>query len=178
MRLRGTGMTIEGVEGRSPPLPFVTVNDAEGAVLLSLYPKNAVEVEGDVISELAALGESTPKPFALPIEPVAVVGIADGDQVGIVDDDAIVPAVVDGAESAPTGDPEITPEPEDGGNESATREQAIADAIDLLGDNDFVMTGLRKGKPKVDAVNDIVGDDADVTAGEIDAVFANREAGE
>jgi hypothetical protein len=225
MRLRGNGLTLTGPEGKSPPLPFVTVEDAEGEALIALYPKSiinidalAVEVEaivnepeagaptvesagddillgssiqpamvaiGDIEVPLgtivaAACGKMTSAEWNALTEDEREARIAgsitqarefagrdeNNDIVGTTDalDDASDDAGNEGAH-----------EPDAGGEEGATRRQAIADAIDLLDDDGFVKTGERAGRPKVKAVADVL-DDPNVTAEEIDAVFAERES--
>lgn len=57
----------------------------------------------------------------------------------------------------------------------AKRQADIRAAIELLSDADFVRTGPRTGKPKVAPVEAVLG--FDVTAEEVDAAFALKEAG-
>ncbi len=53
------------------------------------------------------------------------------------------------------------------------RTQDIIAAIELIGEDDYVKTGDRAGRPKVAAVEAVFG--SDLTADEVDAAFAVRE---
>lgn len=195
MKLCGIKMTIEGEGGlRSPPEPFVTVEDKEGETLLALYPKqlrrvDVVEVVGEVTPVL------TPHDGALPPE----VEVKDGDAVAIVNDNGTaIPAVIEGGEPVPTGEPaidltaapaeEVAPEtpaeevvdPEAIDADEAARLAAVEhpadlmEAFELLEADDFVKTGDRTGRPKQSAIKAIL--DRDVTVEEIDGAWAAKSA--
>lgn len=57
------------------------------------------------------------------------------------------------------------------------RQDTLLEHFELLASDDFVSTGPRAGKPKVSVVKDSTGFD-DLTAEEVDAAFALKEAGQ
>lgn len=146
MRIVPVNGRLQGVEGLCPPLPFITVDRTEGEGLIA---RNLAKLYGGPEAEPVV------EPAAPPASP----------------------------EPEPVVEPEPEPEPEaepetggadDAGAEPDTRAQEIADAVDLLEDDGLVKTGPRAGKPKVKAVEEILG--YETTAEEIDAVIAAREA--
>lgn len=152
MRVRGKGATLHGAEGASPPLPYIEVGDEEAAHLIRIGVATSAEDE-PVVQEPAQEPPATTEPetVAEP-EPVAT------------EPEAVVqpePAVTD-------------PEPEVVVDPAAARLADIAEAIELLDTEDFVKTGPRAGKPKVKPLEDVLG--VDLTAEEVDAAFALREA--
>lgn len=236
MRLRGHGLTLTGAEGKSPPLPFITVDDSEGEALLSLYPKSIIRVDDDV--EPLGLFGSDNWPGVVPVgdDDMAlddIVRAAAGD-ISSIDWNKLDPSFRESLISAEIHtlrreagrDPQTNafPNPEqvtpdthsandaDGvlAEQVSDAEQAehaeqvseagdasqsdgveqvpgdaeqvavnkrfneIADAIDLLEPASFVATGPRKGRPKVKAVEEIIG--YDVTMEEVDQVFMAAKA--
>lgn len=157
MRLRGIKITLSGPEGSSPPLPYVTVDDEEGAALIAAHPGWVSEfVEG---GEPVGAGLAEPEPEA--------------DAAALVEPEAVTAAPTDSAE-APSVEGAGTPSTETVEQPEAAHASDLTDAFELLGADDFVKTGPRAGKPKVDAVKDIV--ERDVTADEIDAAWEARSA--
>ena len=149
MRVRGKGATLHGAEGRHPPqLPYIELDDAEALALIA----RGVAVSVD---ELAA----APEPSVAP-EP------------------AIVPVV----EVPPVQEPEAEIEPEvvqevgEKTEPATSRLDEIVEAIELLGEDDFVKTGPRAGKPKVAPLAGVLG--FEITAEEVDAAFALKDAGQ
>lgn len=72
----------------------------------------------------------------------------------------------------PVIDPVIAP-----ADDAATRAQSIRDAIELLDADGFEAKGDRKGKPTVEAVQTVLGDEhPGITAEEIDAAIAEPAA--
>lgn len=57
------------------------------------------------------------------------------------------------------------------------RQATLIEHFELLSDDDYVATGPRAGKPKVSVMKESTGFD-DLTAEEVDAAFALREAGQ
>ena len=173
MRLRGNGLTLTGAEGKSPPLPFITVDDGEGEALLSLYPKSIIRVD-DVADEPRAPGGDDGDGEGLHANEATIIEQAHpnsgqpadeghgglGDQSG-EGGDGQVDEVASAAEAA---DQSVADK----------RFNEIADAIDLLDTASFVATGPRKGRPKVKAVEEIIG--YDVTMEEVDQVFLSTRA--
>lgn len=152
IRVTGAGSVLIGPEGRTPPLPFITVDANEGRALIRLG--NAKEYVGE------GEGEAPAAPPALPAPP------------------AWLPKV-----TPPAPEPEKVSESTDEGTGAGEEEggegraETIAEALDLVEADGLVKTGDRKGKPKVSAIEAITGL-TDVTAEEIDAAIAAKDAAE
>lgn len=104
----------------------------------------------------------------------------EGSIIVVSDEDGAEPAEpVEPAPVAPAeppvaqvpSDSENSPSEDDAGDTNTFAE--ILDAVELLDADDFVKTGDRKGKPKVDAVAAIL--ERDVTAEEIDSALASSD---
>jgi hypothetical protein len=148
MRVRGKGVVIHGAEGATPPLPYIELDDSEALALIARGVAVAVD-------ELAAAPELSvaPEPVIVPAAEVAPV-----------------------QEPEPQTEPEVVQEPAEKPQAATPRLEEIAEAIELLDDDDFVKTGARAGKPKVAPLASVLG--YEVTADEVDAAFALKDAGQ
>lgn len=164
VRISGNGAVLIGPEGRTPPLPFITVDAKEARALIGM--NLAVLVEGD-------LPEPEVTDADMDLEPEVT-------EPETAPEPAPEPEVQPEPETAP--EPEANPEPNapeggEGGTEGETREEALIAALDLMEADDLVKTGDRAGKPKVGAMEAATGL-TDLTADEIDAAVAAKEAAE
>lgn len=148
MRVRGRGAVLHGAEGATPPLPYIELDDAEAQTLIALGYAEAVD-------ELAAAPEPSvaPEPVIVPVVEVAPV-----------------------QEPEPEIEPEVVQEPAEKSPAAPSRLDDIIEAIELLDEDDFVKTGVRAGKPKVAPLAGVLG--FEVTAEEVDAAFALKDAGQ
>lgn len=152
MLIVGKNGTVQGLNGASPPLPFIEVEDAEAQTLIDRG--YAIAYVGDDAPEIAV------DPVIEPvIEPV----------VDPVVDPVIEPIVEPVAEPAPVNEPLFGETEVAAGDAEEALKLEIISALDLLDEDDFVKTGERAGKPKVSAINAILG--YDVTAGDVDAAI-------
>jgi Ca2+-binding RTX toxin-like protein len=178
MRLRGIGMTLEGAEGvKSPPHPFIEVEDGEAETLLALYPKG-VAVVGDDDSEEPDDDTTTGSEG-----PETIDGAAGDDTLGSGDGSDTL-AGGEGGDTLPGSEGGDTVVGATGGDTLAggtggdrvEHPTDLVDAFELLEADDFVKTGDRKGKPSVTAIKNIV--ERDVSAEDIDAAWDARQAAE
>jgi outer membrane biosynthesis protein TonB len=151
VRVCGTGATLHAPEGSSPPLPFVTVSDAQGANLIRLGL--ATRVADDVEAPVEA-PKPTPKPAAAPKSKAA-------------------PAEAPPPPPAPAPAPAEETKVEE--PKADDRAETILHAIDLVEPDGFETEGDRKGKPTVQAIQEITGL-SDVTVEEIDAAVVAHGA--
>lgn len=162
IRVTGASAVLIGPEGRTPPLPFITVDEAEGLALiaqkLATHYTGTDELDVDPEAEAKAAAEAEPAPDTVtpPAEPEPE------------------------PEAEPEPDPETAPAPNapeggEGGTEGASRAETIREALDLMEAGDLVKNGDRAGKPKVSAMEAATGIN-DLTAEEIDAAVAARDA--
>lgn len=182
MKVRGKGTVLIGLEGRSPPLPFIEIEDGEGEALIALGL--AVEVS-DEEAELAQVEEAPaddqveePAQPSIPVTDTAAQAKVDADIAADHAAEASEEASEEGSEAPAeesTDDNVGAGEPDQGGQEGETRAELIAEALDLVEADGLVKNGDRAGKPKVSAIEAITGL-TDVTADEIDAAVAAREA--
>ena len=148
MRVRGRGAVLHGAEGATPPLPYIELDDEEALALIARGVAEAVD-------ELVAAPEpsTASEPVIVPVVEVAPV-----------------------QEPEPQTEPEVVQEPADETPAATPRLEEIAEAIDILDDDDFVKTGVRAGKPKVASLAGVLG--YEVTAEEVDAAFALKDGGQ
>lgn len=155
MRVRGKGATLVTAEGETPPLPYIEVDAEAGRDLIARGV--AEDVDGLAVDEEIVESVSPPKD------------------------------TFDGQPPAPAGEPpaqgpeaQIEPEAaEEAGEKTVptpSRIEEIAEAIELLDEEDFVKTGPRAGKPKAAPLAGVLG--FEVTAEEVDAAFALKKAGQ
>lgn len=150
MRVRGKGAIITGAEGRSPPLPYIEVDDNEAKALIGLGVAERVEPDEAVAAE-------TPEPEVVETpepEPVEV------DEV-VQEPDEESPAATDPTEADP----------------DEARKADLNEAFELLGDEDFVKTGARAGRPKIASLEAATGF-SDLTVDEVDALWSARGGAE
>jgi outer membrane biosynthesis protein TonB len=161
VRVCGKGATLRGPEGSSPPLPFLNVTDQEGETLIRLGI--AVRVADEDVEAPA----EAPKPKAPPKAKV----------------EAPAPPPPPAEETPPPPPPEAPveapkveaePAPKAEGN-AEDRAETILHALDLVEPNGMEAEGDRKGKPTVQAIQEITGL-SDVTVEEIDAAVAAHGA--
>lgn len=163
MKVRGNGCVIVGLEGRTPPLPHITVSASEGRALIA--QNLAVEVDADDAGAEVPGPEQQPEPTPEP-----------------------APEPTPEPQPEPTPEPEPEPQPEPQPEPEAAPEPTpestaiaedratlIGDALDLVEGDGLVKSGERTGKPKVAAIEDITGL-SDVTTQEIDAAIAAKDA--
>lgn len=163
MRLSPKNCTLTGAEGSSPPLPFIEVDDAEGAALVAIGVATIYGNDGQTAVEPPTPVVSDPGPDAVDIEPDVTAA-----ELGVnAEPEPDEPSV--GAEQPAAG--ESSDEP--AAAELTERQAAIAEVFDILEAGDLVKTGARAGKPKVSAIEAATGL-ADVTADEVDALFDAR----
>lgn len=157
-------VTIKGVPpgGKTSPGGLATVDPAQGRVLAGLGFARVIDAGEAASTEEARMAAPAVEPIveAAP-EPVA----------------APVAAPAAPATTEPTPAPEAAPAASEGegeGKATASRLDDIKAAIELLDEDDFVKTGERAGRPRVKAVEAVLG--FDVTMAEVDEAFALREA--
>lgn len=178
MRITGAGCVIIGPEGRTPPLPFVTVPTEEGDSLIALklaiaFNGDAPEPEVDAEAEAAALAAAEAEAAEAAAED-ALREEAEAELAALNAAEAEAARVAAEAEAnANTGEGGDTNPGE--GDAAAERATTISDALDLVEEAGLVKTGERAGKPKVSAIEDITGL-KDVTADEIDAAIAAKDS--
>lgn len=160
IRICGTGCVLIGPEGRTPPLRFITVDADEGRALIAQA----------LAAEVAGEGEA-PEPEGTDTDTDTDTGTGGNADEG-EDSDTDTDANTGGGDDVNAGGA-----PEEGGAEGATRADLITEALDLMEAGDLVKTGERAGKPKVDAMAAATGL-ADITADEIDAAIAAKDAAE
>jgi hypothetical protein len=155
-----------GPEGRTPPLPFITVDADEGRALIA--QKLAAEVTGG--DEAADAAEAAAREAA---EREAAEA-AEREAREAAEREAAEAAAREAAERAAAAGPNVSGDGEGKGLD-LERASTIAEALDLVEADGLVKTGDRKGRPKVEAIEEITGL-ADVTAAEIDAAIAAKES--
>ena len=154
MRVRGKGAIIRGGGLSSPPAPFIEISEDEGRALIGMGV--AVEVFDEDAAPAPAPAPE-PEPESAP-EP------------------APAPAPEPEPAPAPANPGEGGTEPSAGG-EVAPRDAQISEVFEILEADDLVKTGDRAGHPKVSAIEAATGLN-DVTAAEVDALWAAREGAE
>jgi len=160
MRVRGRGTVLKCGGVKSPPAPFIELEDGEALALIGLGVAERVE------GELPA-AENHPEAPAPEPEP-------ETDPAASAEDAEEAPAE---PPAPPAGNSDEEPANLAHDQEPTEREQTITDAFELLAGDDLVKTGERAGRPKVSAIEDATGF-KDVTADEVDALWANREGAE
>lgn len=147
MRVRGEKCVLDGGEGKKSP-PLPFVDLPEDEAL-ALIASGAAKAYFEAGEEVTE--EVTPEPV---VEPA------------VVQEPAIEP-------------PAATEEPvvEEPVVDTVDRQATLIEHFELLSDEDFVKTGPRAGKPKVDVLKESTGF-ADLTAEEVDAAFALKDAGQ
>lgn len=153
MKVCGKGATIVGKEGRTPPLPFVTVSESEGHALIGLGVAEKVEAED-------APTEAPPAPAS----PPKVTKAAKSES---------PPAPPPPPAEEPEKAPEEAPKAPEGAPDPA-RVQTIVEGLDLVEPEHLETEGDRAGKPKPEAVAEITGL-TDVTHAEVDAAIAAKD---
>lgn len=194
MRVTATHGVLHGKEGATPPLPWVTIDRREGAALvrsgIAVEVAGGTEVDaGDDLDFAYVLSpDGTENDFAV----LDMVSTDDrfrswftaylARHAAPAEISPIIEAIFEPEPNpsalAPTDEfaAGVIHEPGTGEGVLTERGQHIADALDLLEPEHMVSTGARVGKPKVTAVAEIVG--FTVTAEEVDAAVAAKEAGE
>lgn len=153
-----TGILVGG-EGECPPLPFITVDDAEGRAL----------IERGLVLEFGEDAQSSEEKAAEWVKSEA---------------EAREAAQAELVASVKAPEP-VDPPADDASDETISAEETarlaagahpedLIEAFELLEEGDYVKTGPRAGRPKVDAIKAII--DRDVTAEEVDAAFAAKDA--
>lgn len=153
MRVRGEGCVLDGGEGKkSPPLPFVDLPDDEAISLIKAGIAKAF-VEGEEVEVEVAFTPPEPEPVL------------------------VLDAPREGENPAQVVVQEPAQEPPAAAVEPIDRQATLIEHFELLSPDDFVSTGPRAGKPKVSVMKDSTGFE-DLTAEEVDAAFALKEAGQ
>jgi hypothetical protein len=147
MRITPTHGVLHGPEGICPPLPYLVVDDNEGLLL----------IERGLVNEFIEQGE-----LHLPPEHDTADGA--GNHPEVVAETPSVGVAEAGSGGAATA---VTSEPVLPANE---RLHEIAEHIHLLEPDDYVKTGARAGKPKLDVLKAVLG--YDITSDEVDQALA------
>jgi hypothetical protein len=157
MRVRGKGATLDAGEGlRSPPLPYLDLDETEALALIGIGLAEAVEDEDEVPA-----AEPEPEPVVEPVvEPEPVTEPEPVEQASVGADGG---ASQESEASASDSNPPTNTE----------RQAAIAEVFEILADDDLVKTGPRAGHPKVSAIEAATGLTG-ITAEEVDALWAAR----
>lgn len=173
MRVRGKGATlIAGEELRSPPLPFLDLDDTEALALIGIGVAEEVKEDGSSLEQ--------PEPDHVVIDtPAGDSGDSGTNPAPAVEGAPAADAVADEASVGADGGASQEPEASATGStpsadaSASERQVNIRDMFELLDANDLVKTGARAGKPKVSAIEEATGF-TDVTAEEIDALWDAR----
>lgn len=184
MRIAGKGCVLDaGGDQKSPPLPFIEVDEDTARALIGTGVAVAFEGDDGLAAEWA---ESERKAAEEAQAELAANAAAEVEAKRLTDEEAEEAARIAAAEA----DSKAAEEAErlaaeqggegreggEGGNDAdAERKQTIADALELLEPEHLVKTGPRAGRPKVKAVEEISGIN-DLTPEEIDAVAAAKDA--
>lgn len=162
IRVRGTGCVLIGPEGRTPPLPFITVDEGEGNALIA--------------QKLAALYTGEEPEAEAPAEDEVTEEVAEEVTEEVTENaEEVVEEVTDEVTENDT-DTGGEGDDENGGDDPAVeRANTIMEALDLVEEAGLVKSGDRKGKPTVKAIEEITGLE-DVTADEIDAAIAAKDS--
>lgn len=160
VRVAGKSCVLDAGEGRkSPPLPFIEVDEATARALIGTGVAVLVD-ESEAVAAEWAKSEADAREAAQAELAAYVAGQAEPE-----------------SEGGPASEPEetVTTDSVPVTSVDGDRRQTIIEAFDLLEPEHFVAIGARKGRPKLNAVEDISGI-RDLTVAEIDELFAARSA--
>ena len=185
MRVRGKGAIIRGGGLSSPPAPFIEISEDEGRALIGMgvaeevldEDEQPVDLEAVEAARLAAEAEEADRKAAAEQEAnVAAAAAAQREAAQVAQEEAAARLAAQGAVQPAANPGEGGTEPSAGG-EVTPREAQISEVFEILEADDLVKTGDRAGHPKVSAIEAATGLN-DVTAAEVDALWAAREGGD
>jgi hypothetical protein len=170
MLVRGKGAIIEGAEGKSPPLPFITVSEDEGLALIGTGV--AVQVSDDAEAP-ADVSDVTLAAFDGTVQSVGdttVFGPTPTEPEPEIVEDVVQEPAEETPAATPEPEPELPTEPE----VITDRNADLAEAFEILGEDDLVKTGARAGRPKITSLEAATGF-KDLTVNEVDVLWLARE---